>query len=260
MKITDAILECAYKVRDRIAYAIQGGNWATLLWNIGLVLAVVLAVLALGAGILVLAWKVFGTFLGKFFTVLLVAFILILSYKMNRKDSKDKQPDYGKPIKLDEWADDIYDYVRDAVFLVLRAVSEYTNIVTPSRASAIELPDEPYTIEDGYVVFNFLGKICGQIEPDQLKEDIQRTFRQMHRAHELNGIPRDLAIINGAYYCPLQILGKPQDLGDHVQIQVVFATEKTVELTRARKLLDLDHALQVRRKQRETHDDDPLFR
>ena len=257
MKISDALLEYWYKVRDRMAYAIQDGDWATLLWNIGFILAVVLAALALGAGILVLAWKVLGTLLGKIFAVPLVAFILILSYKMNRKD---KQPGDGKPIKLDEWADGIYDYVRDAVFLVLRAVSEYTNIVTPSRASAIELPDEPYTIEDGYVVFNFLGKICGQIEPDQLKEDIQRTFRQMHRAHELNGIPRDLAIINGAYYCPLQILGKPQDLGDHVQIQVVFATEKTVELTRARKLLDLDHALQVRRKQRETHDDDPLFR
>lgn len=254
MKISDALLEYWYKVRDRMAYAIQDGDWATLLWNIGFILAVVLAALALGAGILVLAWKVLGTLLGKIFSVPLVAFILILSYKMNRKD---KQPGDGKPIKLDEWADGIYDYVRDAVFLVLRAISEYTNIVTPSRASAIEYVDNPYSIEDGFVVFHFLCKVCGALETDQFKTDFQRTLRQMHLAHELNGIPRDLIEINGAYYCPLQIFGAPQDFGDYIEVSVVFATEKTVKLTRAAKVLNLDNLKNARRR-RETQltDDD----
>lgn len=257
MKISDALLECWYKVRDRIAYAIKDGDWSTLLWNIGLVLAVVLAVLALGVGVLALVWKAFGTVLGKIFAVPLVAFILIMSYKMN---SKDKRPKGGTPYDFDEWADGIYDYVRDAVFLVLRAVSEYTNIVTPSRASAIEYIDNPYSIEDEFVVFHFLCKVNGTLDTDQFKTDFQRTLRQMHLAHELNGIPRDLIEINGAYYCPLQIFGAPQDFGDYVEISVVFATEKTVKLTRAAKVLNLDHALRARRKQGETHGDDPLFR
>lgn len=254
MKIKDATLERIYEVRDRIAYAIRDGDWATLLWNIGLVLAIVLAALALGAGILALVWKAFGTFLGKFFTVLLVTFIFILSYKMNHKDRRPKD---GKPIKLDEWADGIYDYVRDAVFLVLRAISEYTNIVTPSRASAIEYVDNQYSIEDGFVVFHFLCKICGTLEIDQFKTDFQRTLRQMHLAHELNGIPRDLIEINGAYYCPLQIFGAPQDFGDYIEVSVVFATEKTVKLTRAAKVLNLDNLKSARRR-RETQltDDD----
>lgn len=255
MKITDAILERIYEVRDRIAYAIQNSDWATLGWNVALVLAVVLAAVALGAGILALVWKIFGPLLTKIFTRFLVLLILGLSLK----DALPARQKIGEPATLDEWADNIYDYVLDALFLTLRAVSEYSNIVTPSRASAIELTDEPYTIEDGYVVFNFFGKICGPIDPAELKKDLQRTLQQLHRAHELNGISRDLVEINGSYYCPLQILGA-QDLSDHVQISVVFATEKTVKLTRARKLLNLDHALQTRRKQDETHDNDPMFR
>lgn len=256
IKTKEAIQKRLDLVQERIAQALYDGDWSTLIWNIALVLAILLAAVALGVGILAVVWKILGTLLGKVFAAPIVLLILGLSYNMNRKNKRKKR----EPLPPEEWADGIYEYVRDAMFLVLRAVSEYTNIVTPSRASAIELTDEPYTIEDGYVVFNFLGKIYGQIEPDQLKTDLERTLRQMHRAHELNGIPRDLTVINGRYYCPLQILGVPRDLGDHVQISVVFATEKTVELTRARKLLDLDHALKALRKQREAHGDDPLFR
>lgn len=256
MKIKDAILERIYEVRDRIAYAIQGGDWATLGRNIALVIAVVIAAAALGVGILALIWKIFGPLLVKIFT----GFWILLILSLSLKDALSARQKKREPVTLDEWADSIYYYVLDALFLTLRAVSEYSNIVTPSRASAIELTDEPYTIEDGYVVFNFFGKICGPIDPVELKKDLQRTLQQLHRSHELNGISRDLVEINGSYYCPLQILGTPQDFGDYVQISVVFATEKTVKLTRARKLLNLDHALRARRKQGETHDDDPIFR
>ena len=255
MKITDAIRERLHEVRDRIAYAIQNSDWATLGWNVAFVLAIVLVAVASGVGILALVWKVLGPLLGKIFTGFLVLFILGLSLK----DALPARQKIGEPATLDEWADNIYYYVLDALFLALRAVSEYSNIVTPSRASAIELTDEPYTIEDGYVVFNFFGKTCGPIDTTELKKDLQYTLQQLHRAHELNGISRDLVEINGSYYCPLQILGT-QDLSDHVQISVVFATEKTVEMTRARKLLNLDHALQARRKQGKANDNDTIFR
>ncbi len=255
MRIRDEILERLNEIRERIAEAIHDGNWSALGWNIALVLAIVMVAVALAVGILVLAWKILGTLLGKVLAVPLVLFVLGLSYKMDKRTLHRNKTESAT---LDEWAEGIYNYVRDAVFLVLHEVSQYSNIVTPSRASAIEAVDEPYTIEDGYVRFNFMAKVCGAIDVAQLRIDIQSTIRQMHRAHELNGIPRDLTEINGSYYCPLQIFGKPQDFGDYVQISVVFATEKTVALTRAHKLLNLDGVLGSRGKRSGTLEDDEL--
>lgn len=258
MKIRDEILERFNKIRERIAQGIHDGDWSAVGWNVALVLAVVMVAFALAVGVLALVWWVLGTLLGKVFAVPLVLFILGLSYKMNLEDSRAAHRVKGESAMLEEWADGIYEYVRDAMFLAFRAVSEYTNIVTPSRASAIELVESPYTLEDGYAVFNFIAKVCGSVDVDNLKKDLVRTVQQLHRAHELNGLPRDLVQINGAWYCPLQILGKPQDMGDYIQVSVVFATEKTVELTRARRLLNLDNTRYARRKRGETFTDDEL--
>lgn len=258
MKIRDAILERFNKIRERIALGIHDGNWSAVGWNVALVLAVVMVAFALAVGALALVWKALGTLLGKVLAVPLVLFVLGLSYNLNLEDSQAAHRVKGESAMLDEWADGIYEYVRDAMFLAFRAVSEYTNIVTPSRASAIELVESPYTLEDGYAVFNFIAKVCGPVDVDSLKKDLARTVQQLHRAHELNGIPRDLTEINGAYYCPLQILGKPQDFGEYVQVFVVFATEKTVELTRAHRLLNLDNTRYARRKRGETLTDDDL--
>lgn len=266
-KILAACKEQLAKYTENIAQAITKGDWLAVAKYASLALTALLCILLLLLALALLLFsfvrRIFGPLFGAAVVFLMVLFLapiiqMILRLYFEYTDGTDQ----GKieSAMLDEWADGIYGYVRDAVFLVLRTVSEYTNIITPSRASTIELTDEPYTIEDGYAVFNFMGKTCGQIEPDRLKKNIQYTFQQLHRAHELNGIPRDLTEINGSYYCPLQIFSTPQDLGDRVYIQVVFATEQTVKLTRARKLMDLDHALQARRKRSETSTDDPLFR
>jgi len=252
MSIRDEILERVNNVRERIAQAIHDGDWSALGWNIALVLAIVMVAIALAVGVLALVGKILGTLLGKIITVPLVLLILGLSYQMNRKG---RGAIIGDPISSPE---ETYEYVRDAMFLVFRAVSEYTNIIMPARASAIEFVDNPYTIEDEFVVYRFLAMLRGPIDIDSLKRDLTRTLQQMHRAHELNGIPRDLTEINGSYYCPLQIFGKPQDFGDYVQISVVFATEKTVALTRAHKLLNLDGVLGSRGKRSGTLEDDEL--
>lgn len=259
MKISEEILDRINNVRVRIAEAIHDGDWSALGWNVALVLAVALVAIALAVAVLALVGKVLGTLLGKVLAVPLVLFILGLSYKMNFEDSRKAIRAKNQSVTLDEWADNIYEYMRDATFLVLREVSEYTaNIIMPSSASAIELPENRYTVEDGYVIFHFCNRICGPVDTDQLKIDVQRTFRQKHRAHALNGFSRDLTEINGSYYCPLQIFGKPQDFGDCVQVSVVLATEKTVELTRAHKVLNLDNIVRTRKSQGTKFTDDEL--
>lgn len=256
--IISSIMGRLNEFSEHTAQAIRDSDWKTVAQSTGIALAAVLFILALVVVILILIGKALGTLLGKVLAVPLVLFILGLSYKMNLEDSRAIHKAKSESAKLDEWAEGIYEYVRDAVFLAFRAVSEYTNIITPSRASTIELVDTPYTLEDGYAVFNFIAKICGPIDVDSLKSDLTRTLQQLHRAHELNGIPRDLVQINGSWYCPLQILGKPQDMGDYVQLSVIFATEKTVELTRAHKLLNLDNTRYARRQRGETLTDDEL--
>lgn len=258
MKIRDEILERFNNVRERIAHGIHDGNWSAVGWNVALILAIMMVAAALGVGVLALVWKILGTLLGKVFAVPLVLFILGLSYKMNLEDSRAAHRAKRESATMGEWVESIYEYVRDAMFLVFRAVSEYTNIVMPPRPSAIELVETPYTLEDGYAVFNFIVKVCGPVDVGTLKNDLMRTLQQMHRAHELNGIPRDLTEINGGYYCPLQILGTPQDFGEYVQVSVVFATEKTVKVALLRRSLNLDNIGRAHRPQVKNLTDDEL--
>lgn len=247
--ILDALNEKKKKIQKNVGKAIRDTNVPVLAQYIGILLVVLIIAVALGVGVLALVWKVLGTLLGKVFAVPLFLLIFGLAVTEQRKPRTG-----GREIDPEQ----VYEYVLNALFLVIRAVSEYSNIIMPSRPSAIELTDEPYTIEDGYVVYHFLAKTCGPIDTAQLRRDMTRTIRQMHQAHEFNGIPRDLVQINGAWYCPLQILGKPQDLGEYVQVSVVFATEKTVELTRAQKLLNLDNIGHAHKRQGKNLTDDEL--
>ena len=142
MKIRNEILERFNKIRERIVQAIHDGDWSAVAWNVAIVLAIV--AVALGRGRSGLARKVLGTLLGKIFAVPLVLFILVLSYKMNLEHSRAAYCVKSESAMLDEWADGVCEYVRDAMFLVFRAVSEYTSLITPPRASAIELVDPLY--------------------------------------------------------------------------------------------------------------------
>ena len=253
--IINAIKDYFNNIRLNTAQAIRNRDWSAVGWNIALVLAIVFVAVGLSVVGLVLMGKILSTLLGKFLATPLAVCIgiaLLRQYLQMEQDKRNNPPPPPSP-------EEEHELVCDAAFLVLRDVAEYTpNLVSPSRPSAIECPDDPYTIEDGYVVHNFLDKICGPVDLDQLKIDIQRTFRQKHRAHELNGFSRDYVEINGSYYCPLQIFGKPQDFGDFIQISVVLATETTVKLTRAHKLLNLDNIGRTRGSRGVTLTDDEI--
>lgn len=256
--IKDAVKDYFNNIRLNIAQAIRNRDWSVVGWNIALILAIMLVAMAVAVATLALMGKVLGTLLGKVFAVPLVLFILGMSYKMNYEDSRATHRKKSEPATWDEWASSVYDYVRDAVFLVFRSVSEYgSTLIMPTWASAIE-SEEPYTVEDGYVVFHFICRTCGRVDTDQLWKDMRKTLRQMHRAHQLNGFSSDLTEINGAFYCPLQIWGEPQDYGDHVRVSVVFATEKTVTQKGIYKTLNLKGAGRTRGPRGATLTDDEI--
>lgn len=243
MKIIEAIKWQLDIFFGKTANAIDKGAWGLVARRI------LIFILVVGGGILAMLlillvlWKMLSGLFGKVLFSLvgfpLIAYILYLSFLANRTDSNQEQQQRDEKNYLEAWAEDVYMYVRDAIFLVLRAVSEYTVIVMPSTPSAVELPNN-ISVKDGYVVFHFFARVRDVIDPVQLKRDLNRTLNQMLRAHELKGIPSDLVRINGSYYAPLQILDII-DYGDSINVAVVFTDERTIGITKTKKQLNLEY-------------------
>lgn len=244
---------------DDIAQSINRSDWKRVARGISILLLMAVITLATLFLLFIGIWDFLHSFWGKKLLRMIGAVIffcfLILSYRANRNDNTDKVSCESNN-HLEVWAEDVYDYVRDAIFLVLRAVSEHTEIVMPSSPGMVELPN-PISIKDGYAVFNFFAKVRNPIDPARIKWDLTRTLNQMIRAHELNGIPCDLVQIGGSYYCPLLILNV-LDFGDSINISVVFADEKTIGVARAHKQLNLQRLQGQRTASSDSPYDDQL--
>lgn len=238
-----------------IAQAIDDGDWKTLACNVGIASAIVVCVIVALFTLLALVAKFFGTFLGKLLIAPAVLYLLGLSYKVNLEDSRTSRKQISDSANLEAWAENVYAFVRDAMFMFLRAMSDYTAVVRPTSPGSVELPNG-ISIRDGYVVFSFFARVSANVDVPQLKRELTRTLGQMLRAHELPGIASDLVLVNGSYYCPLQVLDVI-DLGDSINISVVFSTEKTVEVVHARKMLNLEKR-ELRARPKDTLYDDKL--
>lgn len=243
-----------------IAQGITISDWKRVARGIGIILALIAATVALCLLILMGLWKFLHSFWGEKLLaaigVVLFLCLLYASYKENRKDRQKKMEQFDEDLRLEVWAEDVYEYVRDAIFLVLRAVSEHTAIVMPTSPGTVELPNS-ISVKDGYVVFNFFAKVRDSVDASRIKGELNRTLYQMLRAHELQGLPSDLVEINGAHYCPLQVLDV-LDFGDSITISVVFANEKTIELANARRLLYIDQAKLKQSRRKDTPYDEQL--
>ena len=227
---------------DDIAQGITRGDWKRVVRGSSIVLLVIVATVAICLLFLVGMWKFLHSFWGKkLLTVtggVLLLCLLYASYRENRGDMQKKSSQIAENLHNEVWAENIYGYVRDAVFLVLRAVSDHTDIIMPTSPGMVELPNGIST-KDGYVAFNFFARVRKPVNVNNIKHELNCTLAQMARAKELPGIPSDLVLINGGYYCPLQVMNV-FDFGDSINIAVAFADEQTVEIAKAYRLLNLD--------------------
>lgn len=259
LSIFKAIKNRINDLGDDIAQGINNSDWKRVARGISILLLMAVITLATLFLLFIGIWDFLHSFWGKKLLRMIGAVIfvcfLVLSYRANRNDNTDKVSCESNN-HLEVWAEDIYEYVRDAIFLVLRSVSEHTEIVMPSSPGMVELPN-PISIKDGYAVFNFFAKVRNPIDPTRIKRDLTRTLNQMIRAHELNGIPCDLVQIGGSYYCSLLVLNV-LDFGDSINISVVFADEKTIEVARAHKQLNLQRLQGQRTKSLDSPYDDQL--
>lgn len=242
MKILFAIKKRIDKFSAETADALEVGDWGLVARHILLTFLIISVMSIIIFLSLFILWKLLSGILGRILLGLfgspLVVYILYLSYRANTQDTKEFQQQQSSKAHLEVWAEEIYGYMRDAMFLVFRAASEYTSIVMPSTPGAVELPN-CISIRDGYAVFNFFARVREPINTEQVRRDLSRTLTQMLRAHELKGIPSDLVQIGSSYYAPLQLL-EVVDYGDSITVSVVFTNEKTVEVIKTRRLLKLD--------------------
>lgn len=242
MEILDALKRQLNKFLEETAHAIDEGSWGTFARRILLLILITGGCLIAITLIALILWYALKGIVGKALFTLIglpgIMYILYLSFLSNRETANQVAKRSEEKNHLEVWAEEVYDYVRDAMFLVFRAVSEYTSIVMPSTPGAVEVPN-CISIRDGYAVFNFVARVREPVDTEQARRDLSRTLTQMLRAHELKGIPSDLVQIGSSYYAPLQLL-EVVDYGDSITVSVVFTNEKTVEVTKARRLLKLD--------------------
>lgn len=223
-----------------IAQGISNSDWNRVARGIGIILFMIAITASICLLILMGAWKFLHSFWGKkLLTVIggaLLICLLYASYRANKGDSLKKVSQTAENLQLEVWAEDVYECVRDAIFLVLRSLSEHTEIVMPTSPGTVELPNR-ISVKDGYVVFNFFAKVRTPVDSVRIKQELNRTLSQLARAHELNGIPSELVLIKGTYYCPLLIMDV-LDFGDSINMAVAFADERTVEIAKTRKQLN----------------------
>ena len=139
MKIRDEIFEQFNIVRERIAQGIHDNDWSAVGWNVALIAAVIMAVVALAVGVLALVWKILGTLLGKIFFSCRWFWLSSASCMRSFFGSsrKARQTEHNGEA-LERWAGQVYYYVRDSMYYVFRTVA---------RRTSIQMPDDPADIE-----------------------------------------------------------------------------------------------------------------
>lgn len=228
-EILDAIKDHVDRIRKNVAKAITDVDVPTLARYSGISLIVLLVVITLGVGTLALVGKILGTLLGKVFAVPLVLFVLGLSYKMNFEDSRKARQTERIGETLEQWAEQVYGYVRDSMFFVVQAMaSRVSAIIKPNAHWDIEMKNR-FFLQGDHIVFQFFVQMLAPMEKADFAQKLTDTLVRMHREGQLVGITSELVEINNLPYCPLQVLNvKPYD--DGYVVQIVYAEEDTITM------------------------------
>lgn len=231
MKIRDEIFEQFNIVRERIAQGIHDHDWSAVGWNVALIAAVIMAVIALAVGVLALVWKILGTLLGKIFSVPLVLLVMGLVYEKFFNGSRKARQTEHNGDTLERWAKQVYGYVRDSMYYVIQAMASRVSIIVKPHAHwDIEMKN-CFFLQGNHIVFQFFVQMLAPMEKADFEQKLTDTLVKMHREGKLVGITSELVEINNLPYCPLQVLNvEPYD--DGYVVQIVYADEDTITLVK----------------------------
>lgn len=228
MSIRDAILERFNNIRERIAQGIHDSDWFTVGWSVALIAAVVMVAVALAVGVLALVWKILGTLLGKIFSIPLVLLAIGLVYDNSLSGLRKESIVERSKEALERWAGQVYFYVRDSMYYVLRAVARRTNVQMPDDPADIEMRNQFFR-QGGHIVFQFYAQVLGTQDKAKFEQKLRDTIVQLHKDGRFVGLSDELVEINGFLYCPLQVLNV-EECDDGFVVQIVFADKETIPL------------------------------
>jgi len=232
------------KVKERVndfledtAEAIEDGDQPHLIRNIIISIVTLLGIIG-GFALLLGSVYIFRHTLLVWFGVPVLIIAMLASHFEGQRPTDVCKVDRTEVLLLQERAEAVYEFVRDAIFLVLRDVAEYTSVIRPKAPSSIETNVRFY-FRDSVAVFQYNALTCDDVDIAQLQKDIQRVLSQKLRAQELPGISAKLVTVEGSTYLPLQIL-TVTDCGASVNVEVVFANDRSIPLIEAKRRFHLE--------------------
>lgn len=237
--IVDIFVSLIEWLGEDTAEALERGNRLRVVRNIVIVVGSVLC--ALGVVALLVCLIYWGRhILAPIVGGLLLCALLVASYRENHKPvpvSPHAMTQAEKAL-LYERAEAVYEFVRDAMYQVFCAASQYTAVIRPTSPSAVETQTR-FFFNEAVPVFQFTAMTGEHVDALQLKDDFQRILAQKLRAQELMGLPTRLVTYEGRTYLPIQIINAT-NCGASVIVDVVFANEKSIPLIEAKKRIQFE--------------------
>ncbi len=217
------------KPLERLKALYETGNWGKLV-------ALSLGLLIAAAAAIILFWLLLALVIRNWETMVFIIGIPVCLYwwwqdRRLKRPAPEIQTDIDAEL-LRQRAEEAYTYVRDAAYLVLADISDYTPVVRPASPSGVETNARIY-IRDGVAFFQFNAVISGPCELREIQERLQHHLTTRSRNRELPGIPSDVVLYNGKPYSPLQVYAVT-DLGSSINVDLVFSDKISIPLIEAK--------------------------
>ncbi len=192
------------------------------------------------AGSLKLIW-IFAIFIaGKFElliicgTIVLIWFLYLKFIKQEKIAKKSKQNQTNKIIEK-ELHENNYICIRKCLFDILdNDISEVLGLKKPARLSELDAPGK-ITVKGNVFLYQFVMlKKSNEIDCNSIKEILQKEINEALDNFRIAGIRQTKFISNGVAIHILNV-DSVKDLGNYIQLELVWASDDYVDLIETRK-------------------------
>lgn len=197
-----------------------------------------LIISALGIVITIQLFAIFVSFIAKKFDlILLLGTICFVSYwylkSKNDRLPKEKTKSDNCFIE-EELHENNYILLRKCLFQLLEDSADILNL-KKSRVSELDSPSK-IIVKGNLYTYQYIVLKKGDIDCKTIENVLQQRINQKLENFEFEGITQTKHIWNGFNY-PIIKLHSVKDTGSYIQIELVFTSDKYLELMNARKNL-----------------------
>lgn len=223
------------KIKDKIHEAWLKKDYLKLLgWTllIGLVIVVGLELIS-----------IFISFIAEKFdllvictTIVVVWYLYLKHVKQERIEKNSKQNETNKIVEK-ELHENNYICIRKCLFDILNNdISEVLGLKKPARLSELDAPGK-IVIKGNVFLYQFIVlKKSNKVECNRIKDILQKEVIEALDNFRFEGIRQTKFILNGNVF-PILNVDSVKDVGNYIQLELVWANEDYVDLIETRKNL-----------------------